>query len=431
MKIATRRALLPLSALAFLLTSPAHGAGVVVVDPAGGPGGAALLQAAINAAQSGDILLLRPGDYTSGPGTHPKLGNTSLTLIVDGPPGSVVLSGLEIIPVAGTHSVLVRGLHVAPAPGQGLPFAAVYANPPATGQTWWFEDCVFTGSLHPDLFSDNLAAQPGLFAGGGGTRLTVVRSTITGGDGQDEVAGMSPARPGAAGVQLGFLTAASVHECTIQGGAGGDGDPFVGGNPSLAGGGTGLYVAGGSASVLGGSAHGGDEGIGNPSQTMPGPGLQAAFATADVRGADIQAGDVQGDGTPAEDISLGVAILTTFPAAPRSLSVPGPIRAGQSSALHVHGEPGDGVFVYMSTASGGQLVTNAQGNYVLGAPLPSPVFLGTIADPSGDLAQPFVMPSLPAGFDGSVLFLQGIMAPAAGGLVVGSGSALVWIDGSF
>jgi hypothetical protein len=46
---------------------------VIVVDPGGGPGGAALLQAAIDAAVSGDILVLRPGDYSSLPGGHPQI----------------------------------------------------------------------------------------------------------------------------------------------------------------------------------------------------------------------------------------------------------------------------------------------------------------------------------------------------------------------
>src|SRR5262245_37375214 len=101
----------------FLLAAGAMSRGsVIIVDPAGGPGGAALLQSAIDAAQDGDILLLRPGEYSSAPASHPQLIGKSLALIVDGPPGGVVLSGLRVVNANSGSFVLVRGLHVAPAP---------------------------------------------------------------------------------------------------------------------------------------------------------------------------------------------------------------------------------------------------------------------------------------------------------------------------
>jgi len=72
-----------------------------------------------------------------------------------------------------------------------------------------------------------------------------------------------------------------------------------------------------------------------------------------------------------------------------------------------------------------------QGVFLLDAVLPSPVFAGPITDPGGALQLAFQMPSLPPGMDGSIVFLQSAMAPAGGGVVTGSGSALVWLDSTF
>jgi hypothetical protein len=409
--------------LALVLADGTARCGVIVVDPAGGPGGAALLQSAIDSAQPGDILLLQPGDYSSAPGSHPQVVDKSLALVLDGPPGSVVLSGLRLEAAAAGTVMLVRGLHVAPAPDMGLPSAAVEA---VGGVVPWFEDCTFTASLLGG------GATSGLLSGC--ATQTLVRCTITGADGADEVAGVSPAGSGADGARFGNPAigpfAASIHECTIHGGRGGDGDPFVAGGTQTADGGAGVYLTVPfDASIMGCHLLGGDEGDNNPAATKPGPGLEIVLGIVNLRDTEVQAGAVNGAGTPSDDIVVQIAATVDYyPASTRGLSVPSPLREGQGSQLHAHGENGDAVWIYLGLTTGLDPVYDAQGNFVLGGVLPAaPIFLGTIGA-SGLLDYAFTMPNLPSGVDGFLIYMQSVMTPVTGGYLLGSGTALVWID---
>ena len=414
-------------ALFLLVAGAAARATVLIVDPSGGPGGAALLQAAIDAAQDGDILLLRPGDYGSVPGSHPQLVGKSLALIVDGPPGSVVLAGLSIGSSDPATQMLVRGLRVEPAPLVAQDGGAVEL----TGKgTYWFEDCVFTGSLAssgkpvPGL---DVFLQAFVFP-----TLTLVRCTISGADGPDEVPGVSPAGAGAPGAIMQFSFQTSIHECTIRGGRGGDGDPFASGGSSTADGGPGLAaVSVYPMSFLGSTILGGDEGENNPAATKPGAGISCSFVIIDRRDSVFQAGAINGAGTPADDMAFGPGVgVIAYPASTRSMSVPSPLREGESSLLHAQGEVGDDVWIYLGLGSGLDPVMNAQGNIVLEDALPSPSFLGTITDPSGVLDYPFQMPNLPPGLDGFLIYMQSAMTRVGGAPVVGSGTALTWLDSS-
>ena len=412
--------------LVLIICSSAR-AEVIVVDPGGGPGGAALLQAAIDSAQSGDILVLRPGDYTSLPGGHPHLVDKSLSLVVDGPPGSVVLSGLRIGSNDPAFRLLLRGLHVAPAPMTALDAGAVDVSGDGN---FWFEDCVFMGSLAPSG-----APVPGLRAilsSGNPPKVTLIRCTVVGSDGLDEVPGVSAAVGGAPGADIQAFFTMSMYECTFQGGRGGDGDPFAGGGSATADGGPGLAIVGAAPiSILDSTIVGGDEGAANPAATTPGPGVIATLATINRRDSVIQAGTVNGSGTPADDIAIGCCVFVMeYPAAGRGLSVPSPLREGEGSVLHAHGVVGDGVWVYLGLDYGLIQFDKYQGNWVLEQTLPQPFFLGTITDPSGVLDHPFHMSALPAGTDGFLVEMQSIMTPTGGGALMGSGTALVWLDAS-
>ena len=402
-------------------------AGVIVVDPGGGPGGAALLQAAIDASVSGDILLLRPGDYSSLPGDHPQIVEKSLSLVVDGPPGSVVLSGLSIASSTPTFRLLVRGLHVAPAPLTAPEGGAVELS--GDGNVW-FEDCVFAGSLAPS--GNPVPGLRGFLSSGNIPGLMLVRCTLLGGDGPDEVPGVSAAVAGAPGANLEAAFATTIHECTIRGGRGGDGDPFAGGGSTTADGGSGLFLIGAiPISVLESTIVGGDEGAANPAATKPGPGITAGVVDLKRRDTVIQAGAVNGSGTPVDDITVICCFVSeTFPAAGRGLSVPSPLREGEGALLHAHGEVGDGVWVLLGLDFGLTQLDKYQGHLVLESTLPQLVFLGTITAPSGAIDKPFHMSTLPAGTDGFLVEMQSIMTPTGGGALIGSGTALVWLDDS-
>jgi hypothetical protein len=316
-------------------------------------------------------------------------------------------------------------LHVVPEAGGGVtqsPPGAV--SVPNHDGGLWIEDCVFTGAPA----SPAVPGDPGAEALNGLSveftdKLTLLRCTIAGGDGVDEVPGVSFARGGAHGfVSNGFLGSCSVAigECALQGGRGGSGS--TGSLSETAGGGVGIAFGFTDGSVLGGTALGGDD------DDEPGPGASLFGVDATLRDTDIQAGALTGVGVPAEDIASALSTVTTFPAPLRSMSLPCPVREGDTPALQVVGLPGDGVFVHLSLDVGWLKVAKGQGTYTLGALVGAPFLAGTITDPSGTLDVGVHMPELPPGIDGLVAFLQPVMAPTGGGAVLGTGTALVWID---
>ncbi|MBI1381315.1 MAG: hypothetical protein GC161_09515 [Planctomycetaceae bacterium] len=112
-------------ALALLVptTTPAR-ADVLVVDPVGGPGSFATIQAAVDAAFDGDVILVRQGVYggftidakavavVAAAGTFPKTSGESRILNL--PVGkSVLLSGLDMAGLTSTSPTLGRALTVA------------------------------------------------------------------------------------------------------------------------------------------------------------------------------------------------------------------------------------------------------------------------------------------------------------------------------
>lgn len=410
-----------LVALATALTVlPAH-AGVVVVDPASGPGAAAL-QAAANAAQPGDILLLRDGDYTDADVTISKV----LSLIADTPSGRVNLRRLTIVaPPGASGTALTRGLVITPpplvssSPAAGLSFQGNFG----TNISFWVEDCTTTGSQldWPGSGFPPSSAGAGIdmiLVGSG----AMVRSTATGAPGFDQ--GIDPATGGGRGVQL-VLGGLTVSECVITGGHGGDG---LGQEPFATDGGSAIF-ANGTVSVMACTLQGGDEGEDNGTSVKPGAGVELGSGLATVRDSTLLVGAIVGGGTPNTPIYTppGSSSLA-FPAAARTLAVNSPVREGALATLDLGGEVGDGVWLWLAQDASYKLLTSKQGSFMLGPPLPTALFLGTITDPSGELQLQFHMPNLPGGMDGEVLYLQAVMTPSAGGTVTGSGSALVWID---
>jgi hypothetical protein len=264
------------------------------------------------------------------------------------------------------------------------------------------------------------AAQVGLLATSA-SRLTLVRTSIAGGPGVDEVPGKSFARAGATGASISFSSAA-IEECAVQGGLGAQGDT---GSFTFSRGGDAIAAGFTTFGVLGGTALGGDDDL------NPGSGIAMFGFDVWVRDAEIHAGALTGPGVPANDLNLFNAALATFTEPLRSASLPCPVREGDGVSVHLVGVPGDGVLLYTSFDAGLTKLTKAQGSYTLGPPLGTPLFFGTITDPSGTLDVGIHIPPLPPGVDGLVAFLQPVMAPAGGGSVLGTGTALVWIDSSF
>jgi hypothetical protein len=405
-----------------LVLQPAARAGVIVVDPQGGHGGGAQLQLAIGAAQSGDIILLRPGVYTDVDVFVP--GGKLISIVADAGGAQVTLRRLTVAAPGLNATLLLRDLRLEPpqaigTKGPGLEITATLG----LDVSLWIEGCTAFGNpVDPDG-AGGLPATPApgillpLL-----TRQVVVRCEATGSAGLDAGVGWTGAIGGGAGLQV--AGQAVVHECSFTGGAGGDG-PLVA--PVGADGGHGLVIPFIYLSLMDCTLQGGDEGAGNDASVKPGSGLSAGGAVFSLRGVVAQAGNVVGSGTPAADI-VSTNLPTIFPAVPRGLELPGVVREGESTAVSVRGEAGDAVFAHVSLGATILNLPAKQGAFVLATALPAPLFLGAITDPSGTLDVPFTMPDLPAGTDGGVLFVQAFMAPTVGGIVIGSGSGFVWLD---
>jgi hypothetical protein len=412
--------------MAALLTSfaflPAAHAGVIVVDPLGGPGGGALLQSAIDTAQPGDIILLRAGDYTD---LEISVPGKPLSIVADAGGAQITLRRLRVFPASTESTTLVRGVRAEPppalassGPGAGITIGGGFFPP---GATWLEDSTAFANPVDidgPGGFPGNSQAGISVIFS---QRVVIVRCEATGSAGLDAAEATATTSTGGAGLEL--FASGAIHECTFTGGAGGDGSV-----PFLANGGSGADLGFGLSAFMDCTLQGGDEGDGNGASVQPGAGLViGGSAFPSLRGVVATAGAVVGSGTPVADI-VNPANATIFPAAPRGLQVPAPLREGEASALSVHGVQGDAVFVQASTGASHFNVPSKQGAYVLASALPAPLFLGGITDPSGTLVVPIHVPALPAGLDGQVIFLQSFMAPTEGGVVLGSGSAFVWID---
>src|SRR6185436_1169764 len=109
--------------------------------PQGAPG-EPILQAALNAAQDGDVLLVRAGTYTGV--TQMSVAGKGVTVINDsGAP--LQLSPLGITGVPASSTFAVRGITITAQPLLFAASPAAIAADQCAG-TIWLEDCVLNGA---------------------------------------------------------------------------------------------------------------------------------------------------------------------------------------------------------------------------------------------------------------------------------------------
>jgi len=419
-------------ALALLLLRAAHAsAGVLVVDAAGGPGTDFTgLQAAIDAATSGDVLLVRSGTYDGitidGKGLV-IVADTGATVDV----GPDLFSNSVVKNLPAGQTVALRGLSFDsfwPIAGGDLLVGFTLHLHDCAGAVW-VEDCtVVSGqpSLRVEGCADVTLVGCGLTGFGttfnpAGSGCEIVSSTasivtcrLTGGEGQDAANStfpplLKPASPGGHGlsVQAG-LTSASVTlvDCWLQGGEGGTGFSDITFCEPPKAGGDGMRV-------------------GEFSGELP-----------DVRYADChfhggQAGGAPYCGMPAsggQNIKLLSGTLMPVPGNPPVLTTTTPAREGGTLPLTIDGQAGDSALLLFSAMPGGFFLPGKHGDLLLGGTLLVIPLLPL--PPSGQLPLSLTVPELGAGLQGIALYLQAATC-AAGDCTLGTGSALVLLDASF
>jgi hypothetical protein len=394
-------------------------ADVIVVDPHGGPG-AALLQAALDAAHSGDVVLVKPGDYSSPVALVLPPGDMDIALIRDGR-SPLRLPGLVAEGLDG--QLLVRGLDFAPThtDAEALEVKGI-------GELW-VEDCVsvgrdgwWNGPANPHGPGNGLTVE-------GMSSVVAVRSSFVGGRGLDGLYGYSGnggrganVRPG---TNVGQVTLA-LFDTSVKAGPSGAGMTY-----SHAGGAAGLELyKGGPCVLLGGSLVGGDEGDNNPPETQSGPGLDCILAHVYLRGATVEAGGVNGVGTVGPAIHNSSSYITELSAPPRFVAIDSPVREFESAGVHVMAQPGDVAWLFLSSQPGALWMPAKQGVFAgdAGSPLLG-VFLG-VADSTGAVELSWQLPALPPGDDSAVFFAQ-LAVDHAGQVLLGTASSVIWISASF
>lgn len=439
-----RSSLGPLVGLLLALTlgaDPARAA-VRVVGPA--PGDHPTIQAAVDAAAPGDIVLVRAGNYPA--------------FTIDGKGLSVVADTGTTVSIVG--QVLVRNL---PAGSQlaivRLEVVGVDAVGVIAGAAMRLENCA--GHIRIDGCK--------LRGGDGGP----LQGCSVVGD-PDAAPGLDVVRCGDAAVVLSSLRGGDAHNLFVDVQC--DGNPVVGGH-----GGHGLRVAdsrvaiydtallggeGGSAWYNGG--HGGD--ALHAEDTVPTAGPTEVFASNTMFDGSTHGGDAfdyiggevagsGGNAIDARDTSVvrvldstylsgigGCTLAGCLPQAPllqiaplasvteltgssKGFGMPRVLREGQSTQMSFVGASGDGVYLLLAATQEQVYVAALKGSFLLGAGLFGPVGLGTVAG-SGTLTFPVNIPNLPVGTDGVSIELQALLLSTAGSATLTGAVHLTLLDAS-
>jgi len=207
------------SVLGLVAASRAAGAAVTVVDLASP---APVLQSAVDAAASGDILLLKPGAIDGG--STITIDGKGLTLVADGDPVQIGRLIVQNLPAGG--QVTLRGLTVGKPglTGELTHTGAIEVR--ACAGSVWIEDCVASA---PPSYGGSFGFG---FTGVSGALIVnsaavvLVKSRFTGGRGGPEspscvAPGYAPPTPGGEGLRV-VGSVVAMHAGQSTGGEGGN-----------------------------------------------------------------------------------------------------------------------------------------------------------------------------------------------------------------
>lgn len=421
---ATRLAVLALAIASFTL--PVRAGDVVVIAPLGGDG-VALLQAAIDAAADGDIIILRDGNYLAPDSTPFVIDGKGVSVVVDEGHGRLFVRGFRVVDTPPGSLVLLRGLEMRGwdlgTQVQHLPLRAVDVE-----GALWVEDCTLLG-------------EQGVWDQGSGTHqparpaavmercasVTIERCTLIGGSGVDAAA---PQGGGASALVL-RETWLTMHDTNLEGGD--VGDNFY----SDSGAGDGLRVTVGSWAVLSGcTASGGNIQFPILSPKLAGDGVQVL---ADGSKLWLRANTLipgVGSDPPGQAVNAPASAVKTFSgvstAVAAGASMPAVVRVGQPVTLElVDGRAGDAAYVLLSLGGGFLAVPELSDGFMLDAgSFIGPRFLGSL-DGNGDLSIPFVAPFLGPAIDGVPVLVQSIYSGFGGYTALGAGTGFLLVQTAF
>ena len=407
-------ALAPIAALALISPLAAAQGTVHVVDDDGGPGvDFSSLQAAVNAAVDGDVVLIRSGSYAG-----LTLTDKDLVLVADQGAQVTVNAAPSVTQLSAGKSVLLQGLTLRGNPGLRL------AN--NTGAVV-VDDC--------DVFG----VQPGLWSTlpYGMQVVDCASVTVTGSTVQLAQPGFGEPALRTQNSRV-FLFDSDFHGPAGAFGTYGDGSD----------GGPGATVAGGELFASGCRFLGGDGGDGGVSVWTSdcgdggngGPGL-VSLAGGGTPQLTLQdsltqagAGGVKSafgtppcvDGVDGLPVAMAVGSPTVVTEEARSLSVSSPVRAGAPFTLNAGGQPGELVVLTFSAAPAPQISPLWTGVLVPEIASLGSVSLGAV--PAGGDLEIAASLGLPPGAPSQVLVLQAVHLGTGGLPVAGAPATTVVLD---
>lgn len=431
------RASAPRFALALLAVAGSSfaRADVWVVDIQAGPGhDFTQLQAAVDAAADGDLILVRDGTYLAPldilgrslsigaeAGAQPQLlSNTAAPLRIAQTPvgGSLILRGLgvqDLVLEDNAGTVWIEDCDLS-----GRPALAV-AN---SARVLLVRDTITGGDAFycPSFPGPYCEFPSGIGVDATDSTLWVEGSTLLGGKGADEV-GLDIFQPSAIGAPTAGASAMRVQNGSVQvqgstlsGGEGGSGSPFVGEifTPCWNGqnAGHGLELLGASAASLDSSLIGGVGGSGDVCDSLFGPPTTMP------------------DGEPGQAVLFdGASSYQALSGSSPELLADSPLREGESLNATFQGGAFELAALALADSSFSLQLSGLLGWLHLG---PNFVLLGSTGlDASGSGALSFPIPAnlLPAGVEGRLLYLQAAVC-GAGGCAFTPPSALSVLDGA-
>jgi hypothetical protein len=409
-------------------------------------GSGTALQSAIDAAASGDTVLVHGGSYAAC-----TIASKALTLVAE-PSLSMTVAGLRVANTTAGQRVVVAGVRVvAPA------VTAVTASP----------DCIVldqcAGSVRLESMQASLTTPNGnpALRVSGSSDVALIDCNLTGSDGVASTLSPFTALFAGAGVTA-TNSRVAAYGCTLTGGSGNDGftqDPC--GNPFVWSGTAGAPgVALDATSTLfaqGGTSRGGDGGAGFnarcscfTAQLIPGsngsPGGAGVDnptgASAHVLGTALVggiggpgglpancSGTPAGGGSPGASGSASTNPVNTLASTPLRFDAPLLVRAGQMLTLTLHGTVGDVAFLGRSFEARWLSSLPANGVLLIG-PSGRRVPVG-VFPPSGTLTINVPADILVPGAQSSIWHLQCFSRDPLGVLRIGEPAVVAVLDPAF
>ncbi len=366
----------------------------------GKPGSYATIQAAVDAAVDGDVLLVEPGTYTGF-----TIDDKALSVIALPGPAVNVNSACQVINLAFDRTVLLAGLKVT---GQNSSYGTVPAlELTSDAGHVRLQGCTFKGGLNTSDYG-SLPGGHGVLATNN-LRIVMTQCTLQGGGG-GQPSGYPP-KPGGDGLQS-SSSGIALFDCTLKGGKGSE-ETYPSGGTGGNGfriDGYGMFVSG--CTISGGNGGGGDY-IGCATGGDGGHGLLINGALAQVLDTTTQGGGggnfgFCGPGGPGQAIFNNGGTLVQIPGTARKLTGPTETSDNSGAQFVFTGQPGDRVWLLHSSQPGFIFIPALHAAVAVPVPFKVNVTSAGTIGASGSLIALLSIGNLVGRQSGWIWFLQGL-----------------------